>query len=185
MSQIMQLDVQADSSGLDEDEWAQRYYLEDQLLQIVSKEEEYWRQRARVKWALQGDANTAYFHAVANGRRRKRTISTLNLGNEITNDPRKIQTAIYDFYRDLLGSAGSRTCGLSPRTWPIDSQVSMEDNNQLMITLSETELDSIVREMKSDTAPALTASLSCSSSVFGPMSSLVCFTFSMTLCWDA
>jgi hypothetical protein len=41
MAQIMQLDVQADSSGLDEDEWAQRYYLEDQLLQIVSMEEEY------------------------------------------------------------------------------------------------------------------------------------------------
>jgi hypothetical protein len=29
----------------------------------------------------------------------------------------------------------------------------MEDNNQLMITFSETELDYIVREMKSDTAP--------------------------------
>ncbi|KAK1685189.1 hypothetical protein QYE76_046037 [Lolium multiflorum] len=35
MTQIMQLDVQADSSGLNEDEWAQRYYLEDQLLQIA------------------------------------------------------------------------------------------------------------------------------------------------------
>ncbi|KAK1666249.1 hypothetical protein QYE76_054408 [Lolium multiflorum] len=31
--------------------------------------------------------------------------------------------------------------------------VSTEDNNQLMITFSETELDSIHREMKSDTAP--------------------------------
>jgi hypothetical protein len=116
-------------------------------------EEEYWRQRGRVKWALQGDANTAYFHAVANGRRRKCTISSINLGNEITNDPSKIQTAIYDFYRDLLGSEGNRTCSLSPRTWPTTSQVSLEDNNQLMITFTETELDFIVREMKSDTAP--------------------------------
>jgi hypothetical protein len=153
MSQILRLDVQADSSGLDEDEWAQRYYLEDQLLQIVSAEEEYWRQRGRVKWALQGDANTAYFHAVANGRRRKCTISTLNLGNEITNDTKKIQAAIYDFYRDLLGSAGSRSCSLSPRTWPLHAQVSREDNNHLMVTFSESELDYIVREMKSDTAP--------------------------------
>jgi mannosylglycoprotein endo-beta-mannosidase len=153
MTQIIQLDVQADSSGLDDEEWAQRYYLEDQLLQIVGAEEEYWRQRGRVKWAVQGDANTAYFHAVANGRRRKCTISSINLGNEITNDPSKIQSAIYDFYRDLLGSEGNRTCSLSPRTWPTTSQVSLEDNNQLMITFTETELDSIVREMKSDTAP--------------------------------
>jgi hypothetical protein len=41
MAQILQLDIQADSSGLDEEEWAQRYYLEDQLLQIASAEEEY------------------------------------------------------------------------------------------------------------------------------------------------
>jgi hypothetical protein len=79
MAQILQLDVRADSSGLDEDDWAQRYYLEDQLLQIVSMEEEYWHQRGRVKAALQGDANTAYFHAVANRRRRKCTISALTI----------------------------------------------------------------------------------------------------------
>jgi hypothetical protein len=136
MAQILQLDVRADSSGLDEDEWAQRYYLEDQLLQIVNMEEEYWRQRGRVKWALQGDTNITYFHAVANGRRRKCTISALTIGNMTTSEPRAIQTAIYDFYRDLLGLAGSRSYGLSPLTWSSNSRVSQEDNNQLMITFS-------------------------------------------------
>jgi hypothetical protein len=59
LEQITSLDLQADSSGLDEEAWALRYH----------PEEEHWRQRGRVKWALQGDANTAYFHAIANGRR--------------------------------------------------------------------------------------------------------------------
>jgi hypothetical protein len=62
---------------LDEQDWAFRYYLEDELMNILSGEEEYERQRGRQNWLLQGDANTTYFHAIANGRRRKCAIRSL------------------------------------------------------------------------------------------------------------
>jgi hypothetical protein len=42
LAQIEHLDARADSLGLEEDEWAQRYSLEEQLLHIVREEEEYW-----------------------------------------------------------------------------------------------------------------------------------------------
>jgi hypothetical protein len=90
LTQIAQLDVLADTSGLDEDAWASRYHLEEQLLHIYKMEEEHWRQRGRVKWALQGDANTAYFHAVANGRRRKCNISALISDSGTITDPKLI-----------------------------------------------------------------------------------------------
>ena len=32
--------------------------------------QEYWRQRARIQWQVEGDRNTAFFHAVATQRRR-------------------------------------------------------------------------------------------------------------------
>jgi mannosylglycoprotein endo-beta-mannosidase len=73
----VELDSQADLAGLDEDDWAYRYYLEEELMSILTCEEEYWRQRGRQNWLLQGDANTAYFHAIANGRRRKCSIVSL------------------------------------------------------------------------------------------------------------
>jgi hypothetical protein len=41
LAQIQSLDAQADASGLDEDEWTQRYYLEDERMQILCGEEEY------------------------------------------------------------------------------------------------------------------------------------------------
>jgi hypothetical protein len=75
--QIQALDHRADSSGLDDEGWALRYHLEDQLAHLAKVEEEYWRQRSRQKWLLQGDANTAYFHAITNGRRCKCAISRL------------------------------------------------------------------------------------------------------------
>ena len=54
-----------------------RYDLEDQLTTIYTDEEAYWRLRGTQRWVLQGDANTAYFQAVANGRRRRNSIHCL------------------------------------------------------------------------------------------------------------
>jgi hypothetical protein len=41
ISRIHRLDEEADGLGLDEDGWALRYFLEDQLVEILSTEEEY------------------------------------------------------------------------------------------------------------------------------------------------
>jgi hypothetical protein len=41
LAQLQTLDTQADASGLDEEEWAFRYHLEDELMNILSGEEEY------------------------------------------------------------------------------------------------------------------------------------------------
>nr|XP_051208064.1 uncharacterized protein LOC127323999 [Lolium perenne] len=47
LTQIAELDVLADATGLDEDAWASRYHLEEQLLHIYIMEEEHWRHRGR------------------------------------------------------------------------------------------------------------------------------------------
>ena len=77
LEEIKALDIQADTRPFSEAEWASRYALENQVLAILREEEEYWRRRGGVKWVTKGDANTGYFHAFANGRKRKCTISRL------------------------------------------------------------------------------------------------------------
>jgi mannosylglycoprotein endo-beta-mannosidase len=147
------LDSEADAAGLEEDSWAFRYYLEDQLLNIYRIEEEFWRQRGRVRWSLQGDANTAYFHAVANGRRRKYLITSLVTDHGPISDKLLIQQHVYAFYKDLLGSVSPRLCGLAPDTWEGLARVSQAENLNLALTYSDTELFEIVKGMKTDTAP--------------------------------
>jgi hypothetical protein len=44
LTQVEGLDRTADASELDEEGWAFCYYLEDQLMQNLSSEEEYWKQ---------------------------------------------------------------------------------------------------------------------------------------------
>jgi mannosylglycoprotein endo-beta-mannosidase len=66
-------------------------------MEIYKGEEVFWRQRSRQKWLLQGDANTAYFHAIANGRRQKCSIPCLWNGDLLLEEAREISGHIYSF----------------------------------------------------------------------------------------
>jgi hypothetical protein len=138
--------------GIDKDEWAFRYHLEAQLLELYRIEEENWRQRGRVKWALQGDANMAYFHAVANGQRRRCNIVRLIAEGCTISEKQEIQDHVYGFYRNLMGSEEDRLCTLDPQMWEFQARVSDEENEGLLCTVSEQELEQIMQDMKSDTA---------------------------------
>jgi len=45
----------------------ERYEKEEELMKIYEKEELVWQRRGEENWLLKGDANTSYFHAIANG----------------------------------------------------------------------------------------------------------------------
>ncbi|XP_039066899.1 uncharacterized protein LOC120212775 [Hibiscus syriacus] len=49
----------------------------EELNILLNKEEVYWMQRSRVQWLANGDRNTSYLHARANGRHKKNYIRGL------------------------------------------------------------------------------------------------------------
>jgi hypothetical protein len=49
LQQVAALDATADSSGLNEEGWALRYHLEDQLIHLDELQEEYWREHSRLQ----------------------------------------------------------------------------------------------------------------------------------------
>jgi hypothetical protein len=74
LSQLKVMDILSDQQEADQEHWKNRYAMKEELEQILHKEEIYRQQRGRENWILKGDANTAFFHSVANGRRRKTKI---------------------------------------------------------------------------------------------------------------
>lgn len=56
------------------DDLAKDKTLLQKLEEIRRKEEIYWRQRSRVNWLKKEDANTKFFHAVANGQKNRNFI---------------------------------------------------------------------------------------------------------------
>jgi hypothetical protein len=153
LAKIQELDRLADGPGLDEEGWALRYHLEGEMMDILSAEEEYWRQRGRQQWVLKGDANTKFFHAFANGRKQKCAIFALQSHSGLVTDKMAIQEIIYSFYRDLMGADEPKMLSTHTHLWSGQRCVSSFENEELMRSFTPEELDVVLKETKTDTAP--------------------------------
>jgi hypothetical protein len=143
----------ADGVGLNDDGWGLRYHLEENLMLIYQREEDYWHQRSRVQWTLQGDANTSYFHAIANGQRRKCAITALAAPSGPITDKLAIQEHIYTFYRELMGTEEPQLLTLVEGLWAENQRVSNAENLEMAISFTAQELDEVLALTKSDTPP--------------------------------
>jgi mannosylglycoprotein endo-beta-mannosidase len=73
LQQILKTDVEEPTGG----QLCRRYQLEEEVEKLMEAEEIYWQQRGGGEWTLEGDGNTKFFHLLANGRRRKNLILSL------------------------------------------------------------------------------------------------------------
>jgi hypothetical protein len=62
-----------------------------------------WYQRAKVKHLLEGDANTKYYHLLANVRHQKTRIFQLEDGNNIIEGAAQLKQHITNYYKNLFG----------------------------------------------------------------------------------
>ena len=108
------LDMKAETEELSADERDRIRQINAEMQRIWLKEETKAKQRSRDRDIKEGDRNTAYFHAIANQRRRKTFIHALDgPDGEVveTKDMLKIAT---DFYKDLFKKEDRGGCSLSP-----------------------------------------------------------------------
>ncbi|KAL4187460.1 hypothetical protein AMTRI_Chr09g19110 [Amborella trichopoda] len=75
-----------------------------EYLSTLKKEEIYWFQRSRITWLKAGDHNTAFFHRIANCRRRDNSISMIKVNNRYLTQPIEIEQAILDFFQTLYSA---------------------------------------------------------------------------------
>ncbi|KAH0742871.1 hypothetical protein KY290_030864 [Solanum tuberosum] len=73
--------------------------LEAELKNFFKHEEEFWKQKARMKWFKEGDANTKFFHSYVTGRRKKLHIAETVTEQGITvQSNEQIGKASVDFF---------------------------------------------------------------------------------------
>jgi len=65
------------------------------------------RQRARVRQLQEGDANTAYFHLIARGRKRRNFITSLNVHDHLVADHNGMEAALHAHFEGVFGTAAS------------------------------------------------------------------------------
>lgn len=153
LSQIQKIDTEADMRQLNSDEWAQRYQLEDELSKIYLEEEIYWQGRSGEKWLLEGDANTAFFHGIANGRKRKSTILSLEDEGRQIEDPAELKQHIYQYYKNLFGAEVPPKIFLSNDMWTNEGRLTKEESEHITRPFTMVEIEQALKEMKTNTAP--------------------------------
>ncbi|XP_060210954.1 uncharacterized protein LOC132637966 [Lycium barbarum] len=106
----------------------------------------YWRQKANIKWQLEGDENTKFFHSVVKGRRSMLHINRIQKEGVWIQGEKDIGSAV-EFYQNLFAQGNFNI----DRTIldPLPTSVCQEDNEMLMTipTLNE------VREAAFDINP--------------------------------
>ncbi|XP_071921800.1 uncharacterized protein [Coffea arabica] len=121
-----------------------------ELRHALSIEEQFWSQKARVKWLKHGDRNSRYFHAVVRQRRAQGMIHRIKKSNGVWVDKNDdIATEAITYFSDLF------TCSLessSDLRHLIPSIISEEDNEKLEEVPSIEEVYRVVRSMDGDSA---------------------------------
>jgi hypothetical protein len=74
LNKLDELDKKIEHTLLNDSERDLKHVLNERLAKLLREEELKWYQRAKVKHVLEGDANTKYYHLLANGRHRKTRI---------------------------------------------------------------------------------------------------------------
>ncbi|OAY81165.1 putative ribonuclease H protein [Ananas comosus] len=84
--------------------------LKSQLQQILVEEEILWKTRFKQLWLKEGDRNTKFFHAMANGRKHINSITVIEdeAGDQLRNEELK-RSRCYHYFRRLFGQWEERT----------------------------------------------------------------------------
>jgi hypothetical protein len=139
------------------------------ILQRTIKERmAFWKQRSKIKFAIEGDENSKYFHAIASARYRKNKISTIEInGSEFTDHHLKMQI-LTAFYQQLLGQPFCPTWN-----FPLEQLYTspLPNLQSLALPFSEIEITQAFFQMKSNASPGPDASVQVSSERIGKLPS--------------
>jgi hypothetical protein len=146
---IFRFDTAQDHRVLSLGESWLRRTLKHAVLGLASLERTIARQRSRIRWLQDGDANTKLFHAIANGRKNKNFIPSIRVGDEIITDQDRKVEVFTEAYTELLGKIQNRDHGIN-----LDAlNIQVADLQDLEHVFTEEEIWQAVKEMTADRAP--------------------------------
>ncbi|KAJ1283661.1 hypothetical protein BS78_03G145500 [Paspalum vaginatum] len=146
---LHRLEIARDTRGLSPgEEWLRRK-LKHHSLGLASLERTIAKQRSRLLYLREGDANTSFFHKQARYRKKKNFIAKFQDGNQVFTAQEDKQQAALEFYENLIGSAEERCYSLDFATLGVQQH----DLVGLDSPFSLEETWAVVKELPLDKAP--------------------------------
>lgn len=131
VDQLNEIEKRAETADLEEEENDSRKRLSAEFWQCAKQIESLMFQKSRINWIKEGDANTRYFHAVVNFRRKSNSISGLQVNDSWVEDPVAVKEEVKLFFTQKFKSAGwvrPKLEGVPFRSLSDDSARCLESN---------------------------------------------------------
>lgn len=110
------------------------------LQQLLSQEESYWTQRAKVIWLKDGDSNTSYFHRKASNRRRKNRLLGLFDENGIRHeDDKGVENVVTSYFQKMFSASSIDVGALEATLGAIQPCVTASMNQALCASYTSEE----------------------------------------------
>ncbi|KAI5335700.1 hypothetical protein L3X38_025834 [Prunus dulcis] len=124
-----------------------------EITETGAREEQYWRQRSRIKWLSKGDANTAFFHQSTLARRRQNCILRIkgddgrwHVGEQA------IKWVFEEHFKNLFTSEAQSINGDILDC--VDSVISQTTNDNLLQAITMEEIKEAAMQMRGLKAPS-------------------------------
>ena len=129
-----------------------------ELTDALKAEEQFWRQKSRILWLLEGDLNTRFFHAITKQRRARNKITSLldSVGNLVEEEDKLVAIAT-SYFRDLFQSSNPQL--IDEALANVSTTISDRLNADLTAPVSEWEVKLALFAMHPEKAPFRMASL--------------------------
>ena len=150
---IQSLDVKAESTILQSAELHAKEDAEMRLKELLREEELKWALRAKVRKVVQGDANTQFFHMIANGKHRKKRIFQLEQDEGTIIGQENLKLYITNYYKQLFGPPEDNFVSLDESRIQDVPQLAADENDVLTAPFSEKEVFEAISQMKNNKAP--------------------------------
>jgi mannosylglycoprotein endo-beta-mannosidase len=151
-NKLDELDKKAEITLLSDVEHDLKHVLNERLAELLREEELKWYQGAKVKHLLEGDANTKYYHLLANGRHRKTRIFQLEDGNSIITGDAQLKENITSYYKNLFGPSEESLISLDESQTEDIPQVSDLENEFLTEPFTHEEVRAAIFQMEHNKA---------------------------------
>jgi hypothetical protein len=106
-----------------------------------------------VKWILKGHANNGYFHSIANDRKKKCSIFSLEDGENEIRGAEALRSHIELFYNNLFSREDAGSIHLGDGMWDEKGSLSEEEAAELVKPFTLEEIERALKDMDISSAP--------------------------------
>jgi hypothetical protein len=106
----------------------------------------FWKQRSKIRAAIEGDENTRYFHVCVNQRRRRNKIQVIEHDGQEHYSHEQKANILHVFYHNLVGCVRDTSWGFSLDNLYPDGPLQLE---QLDFPFTDSENYGAIRRMHS------------------------------------